>query len=121
MKEAVETFTYDDITARLYKALVPYAPVGTPLDLLNEKHLNEAQRWLPLKIGDKDFKVPKMPLTMESTRDFAIREQPACLGEHTDSILETLGYTQAEIATLKADKVVLRSNRMLNIDTPESD
>ena len=121
VKEAVETFTYDDITARLYKALVPYAPVGTPLDLLNEKHLNEAQRWLPLKIGDKDFKVPKMPLTMESTRDFAIREQPACLGEHTDSILETLGYTQAEIATLKADKVVLRSNRMLNIDTPESD
>ena len=110
---------YDEITARLYKALVPYAPVGTPLDLVDEKHLNEAQRWLPLKIGNKDFKVPKLPLTMGRTREFEVREQPACLGEHTDSILEELGYTRAEIEALKSDNVVLRSNRMLNIDSPE--
>ena len=119
VKQAVQMYTYDEITARLYKALVPYAPVGTPLDLVDEKHLNEAQRWLPLKIGDKDFKVPKLPLTMGRTREFEVREQPACLGEHTDSILEELGYTRAEIEALKSDNVVLRSNRMLNIDSPE--
>jgi len=119
VKEAVQKYTYDEITERLYKALVPYAPVGTPLDLVNEKHLNEAKRWLPLKIGDANFKAPKLPLAMLRTRDFEVREQPACLGEHTDSILEDLGYTAAEIKALKEEKVVLRSNKMLNIDSIE--
>jgi len=116
IKTAVQTYTYDEITARLYKALVPYAPVGTPLDLVDDKHLNEGGRWLPLKIGDRDFKVPKLPLTMARTSDFEMREQAACLGGHTDVILEELGYTQQQIAALKAQNVVLRSTRMLNID-----
>jgi crotonobetainyl-CoA:carnitine CoA-transferase CaiB-like acyl-CoA transferase len=118
VKAAVQTLTYEDITARLYKALVPYAPVGTPLDLIDEKHLNEASRWLPLKIGDKDFKVPKLPISMGRTQEFEVRQQPACLGEHTDAILEELGYTRADVEALKAEKIVLRSKQMLNIDGP---
>ena len=35
--EAVEKLTYDEIAERLYKALVPYAPVNTPLDLVDEQ------------------------------------------------------------------------------------
>ena len=116
---AVQAYTYDEITELLYKALVPYAPVGTPLDIIDEKHLNEGQRWLPLKIGDRNFKVPKLPLSMGRTRDFEVREQAACLGEHTDSILAELGYTGTEIEALKTDKVVRRSNRMLNIDSAD--
>ena len=119
VQAAVQTYTYDEITERLYRALVPYAPVGTPLDIIDEKHLNEGQRWLPLKIGDRNFKVPKLPLSMGRTRDFEVREQAACLGEHTDSILAELGYTGTEIEALKADKVVRRSNRMLNIDSAD--
>jgi crotonobetainyl-CoA:carnitine CoA-transferase CaiB-like acyl-CoA transferase len=117
--EAVKHYTYDEITRLLYKALVPYAPVGTPLDLLDEKHLAEGKRWLPLKIGDKELKVPKLPFAMGGTRDFEVRHQPAFLGEHTDAILGELGYTSADIDGLKAEKVVLRSKRMLNIDSPE--
>jgi crotonobetainyl-CoA:carnitine CoA-transferase CaiB-like acyl-CoA transferase len=117
--EAVQQLTYEDITQRLYKALVPYAPVGTPLDILQDKHLAEGRRWLPLKIGDKELKVPKLPFSMGRTRDFEVRHQPAFLGEHTDSILEEIGYTRADIDALKSEKVVLRSNRMLNIDSPE--
>lgn len=117
IQAAVQQLSYDDITARLYKALVPYAPVGTPLELTNERHLNEAGRWLTLKVGDKQFKTPKLPIAMRGTRDFELAHQPACLGEHTDAILETLGYGANDIAALKAEGVVLRSNRMLNIDS----
>jgi crotonobetainyl-CoA:carnitine CoA-transferase CaiB-like acyl-CoA transferase len=116
---ATRELTYDDITQRLYKALVPYAPVGTPLDLVGEKHLDEADRWLPLKVGDKVFKAPKLPVSMQETEDFDVRQQPACLGEHTDAILGELGYSADEIAALKADKVVLKSEKMLNIDAGE--
>jgi crotonobetainyl-CoA:carnitine CoA-transferase CaiB-like acyl-CoA transferase len=117
--EATRTLTYDDITQRLYKALVPYAPVGKPLDVVDDRQMNEGKRWLPLKIGDKAFKVPKLPISLGGTRDFEVREQAGTLGAHTDSILAELGYSAADIDALKARKVVLRSDRMLNIDDPE--
>ncbi len=116
VKAAVEQLTYDEIAQRLYRALVPYAPVNTPLDLLDEKHLNEGQRWLNLKVGDKRFKLPKLPIAMGRTADFEVREQPGNLGEHTDAILATLGYSAAQIQQLKSEQVVLRSQRMLNTE-----
>jgi crotonobetainyl-CoA:carnitine CoA-transferase CaiB-like acyl-CoA transferase len=117
--EAVKKLTYDDITQRLYKALVPYAPVGTPLHILQDKHMSEGARWLPLKVGDKDFKVPKLPFSLGGTRDFEVRTQDGSLGADTDAVLSELGYSAAEIAALKERKVVLRSDRTLNTDDPE--
>jgi crotonobetainyl-CoA:carnitine CoA-transferase CaiB-like acyl-CoA transferase len=117
IKTAVAAYTYDEITALLYRALVPYAPVGTPLDIVDDRHLNEAERWLPLKFGDRKLKVPKLPVSMSQSEDFVVRHQAACLGEHTETILAEIGYTEAEIAALKAEKVVLRSNKMLDIDS----
>ena len=96
----------------------PSAPVGTPLGILADKHMNEAGRWMQLKVGDKAFNVPKMPFAMSGTQDFEAAKQPAFLGEHTDDILASLGYAQADIDALKAEKVVLRSKQMLNIDGP---
>jgi crotonobetainyl-CoA:carnitine CoA-transferase CaiB-like acyl-CoA transferase len=114
--EAVAKIDYDDIAGRLYKALVPYCPVNTPLDLVNEKHMDEGDHWMRLKVGDKNFKLPKLPISMGRTTEFAVREQPGTLGEHTDSILATLGYSASDIEGLKSEKVVLRSDRMLNTD-----
>jgi crotonobetainyl-CoA:carnitine CoA-transferase CaiB-like acyl-CoA transferase len=120
VKAAVEKLDYDDISQRLYKVLVPYAPVNTPLDLLDEKQMNEGKRWMHLKVGDKQFKLPKLPIDMARTADFETRESPGSLGKHTDSILATLGYSDQEIQVLKAEHVVLRSDRMLNTeDRPE--
>ena len=117
--QTVKNYTYDEITALLYKALVPYAPVGTPLYILQDKHMREGKRWLPLKVGDKDFKVPKLPFSLSETHDFEVRAQAGSLGAHTDSILADLGLSAAEIDALKSQKVVLRSDRTLNTDDPE--
>jgi crotonobetainyl-CoA:carnitine CoA-transferase CaiB-like acyl-CoA transferase len=116
VKAAVEQLAYDDIAQRLYKALVPYSPVGTPLELVDEKHMNEGNRWLNLKVGDKQFKLPKLPIAMGRTADFEVRDQPGTLGEHTDSILATLGYSAGDIQKLKAEKIVLRTDKMLNTE-----
>ncbi|MDB5810918.1 MAG: hypothetical protein JWN94_3040 [Betaproteobacteria bacterium] len=117
---AVIQMDYDDIAARLYKALVPYSPVNTPLDLVNEKHMTEGGHWMNLKVGDKPFRVPKLPITMERTTAFSVREQPNTLGAHTDAILANLGYSGQQIEALKADKIVLKSDRMLNTDPSDA-
>jgi crotonobetainyl-CoA:carnitine CoA-transferase CaiB-like acyl-CoA transferase len=111
--KAVETLSYDEIAARLYKWRVPFAPVNSPRDLVDDEHLNRGNRWLNLSVPGYQLKVPKVPFHMERTPDFDVRQQPACLGEHTDIILEELGYSPADIAALKKENVVLRSNRML--------
>ena len=117
VKEAVEQLTYDEIAGRLYKVLVPFSPVNTPLDLIDEKHLNEGPGWMHVNVGDRQLKVPKLPLEMGTTDAFEVREQPGCLGEHTDSILAALGYSEQEIEALKSERVVLRSDKMLNTET----
>ena len=117
---AVVKLDYDDIAQSLYKALVPYSPVNAPLDLVNEKHLTEGGHWMNLKVGDKPYRLPKLPITMGRTAEFTVREQPGGLGAHTDSILATLGYSAPEIEALKAEKIVLRSDRMLNTDPSDA-
>src|SRR3954468_5412400 len=114
--EEVVKLDYDDIAGRLYKALVPFSPVNTPLDLVEEKHLNEAGHWMHLKVGGKPYKLPKLPFSMGRTAEFAVREQPGGLGAHTDAILANLGYSAQQIDALKAEKIVLRSDKMLNTD-----
>ena len=54
------------------------------------------------------------------TAEFSVREQPGGLGAHTDSILATLGYSAKDIEALKAEKIVLRSDRMLNTDPSDA-
>jgi hypothetical protein len=53
---------------------------------------------------------------MGNTADFTIRQQPACLGEHTDAILTELGFSASEIAELKSQKIVRHTDQMLDVD-----
>jgi crotonobetainyl-CoA:carnitine CoA-transferase CaiB-like acyl-CoA transferase len=114
--KAVEQLTYDDVAERLYKGLVPYAPVNSPLDLVDERQMTEGRHWLHLQVGDEKFKLPQLPISMGRTDDFAVRQQPGPLGAHTDSILAELGYSAQEIEKLKAARVVLRSDKVLNVE-----
>jgi crotonobetainyl-CoA:carnitine CoA-transferase CaiB-like acyl-CoA transferase len=116
VKAAVEQLEYDDIAQRLYKALVPYSPVNTPLDLIADPQMNDGNRWMHLTVGGKKLKTPKLPIAMGRTSDFAVRENPGALGEHTDAILASLGYSAEDVQKLKAEKIVLRSDKMLNTE-----
>jgi len=116
VKTAVEQLDYEDIAQRLYKGLVPYSPVNTPLDLVVERQMNEGKRWMHLKVGDKSLKVPKLPIAFGRSEDFEVRENPGNLGAHTDTILAALGYSAEAIQKLKTDQIVLKSNQMLNTE-----
>ena len=71
---------------------------------------------MPVRIPGRDLKVPKIPFAMLTTEDFSVRENPGPLGEHTDSILSELGYSDSEIEALKTSDVVLKGSDILDVD-----
>src|SRR5262249_38275809 len=114
--KTVEQLPYDEVAERLYKGLVPYAPVNSPLDLVEERQMNEGNRWLHLQVGDEKFKLPKLPIRMGTTTDFSGRQGPCGRCADTDSILAAVGYSEQEIEKLKAARVVLKSDKVLNVE-----
>jgi len=116
IKSALAHYSFGDICDKLYKAGIPNAPVNAPLDLLDERHLKEAERWLFMQVAGREFKVPKLPFDLLTTTDFEVRTPPDSLGHHTDEILAGLGYTPGQVQALKTARAVSVSSQILNID-----
>ncbi|WP_307690259.1 CaiB/BaiF CoA transferase family protein [Variovorax ginsengisoli] len=88
---------------------LPFAPIVKPQDLFDDPHLNATGGLAPVRMNDGAMsKVPLMPFTLDGER-LGIRLQPPLLGEHTDALLQEVGYTGADIAALKARKVTAGS------------
>jgi crotonobetainyl-CoA:carnitine CoA-transferase CaiB-like acyl-CoA transferase len=50
--------------------------------------------------------VPLLPIKLGGER-LGLRLNPPQLGEHTDALLQSLGYSAGDVATLHADGIVL--------------
>lgn len=99
--------TSQQVLAEMEAARLPAGPVMSPQDVLDDPHVAAAdllqrvdypglQR--PAPVMRPPFRLSRTPATIE-------RRAPT-LGEHTDSILASLGYTDAQIAALRSARVV---------------
>lgn len=102
----IATFQRNDLLDKLEKEKVPAGPINTVAQLFAEPQIIHRGMRVELPAGDGRM-VPSVrsPILMSETPLAYERASPR-LGEHTDGILGSLGYDPAELARLRAERVV---------------
>jgi crotonobetainyl-CoA:carnitine CoA-transferase CaiB-like acyl-CoA transferase len=103
---AFGAFAYEDIAARLDEYDITWAPYQTPGDLTRDPQADAAGCFVQTPDGKGgSFRAPASPARF-SGYDDTPKSGPPSLGEHTDAVLAELGYSESEIAALRASKAV---------------
>lgn len=86
---------------------IPAGAVYTPQQALDDDHVRKAGFFHEMQYPGVERPVPVLqePVMLSRT-PLTIRRRAPKLGEHTDQILQELGYTSAVIEKLRADRVV---------------
>ena len=95
-----------EISERLERATVPFAPLRRPDQLVDDPHLNASGQFVATPLpGHGTAKLPKLPVR-SSAFDMERRRPAPRLGEHTREILEELGISTDEIDALASRRVI---------------
>ena len=96
-----------EVSRRLEKARVPYAPLRRPDQLVDDPHLNASNQFVLTPLPDREApaKLPKLPVRSTAFEMGLARPAPR-LGEHTREVLAELGLAPDEIDALASRKVI---------------
>ena len=105
--QTVAGLTFSEIVERLERIQVPHAPINTPMDLFQERHLRTRNHLMPVTaLNGVTVDLPALPMIFDSFQP-SIRRQPPKMGEHTREVMEELGYKPVNIEELMREKVIL--------------
>jgi formyl-CoA transferase len=107
MSEWCAQRTRKEALERLEQAKIPAGPVSSPREVLDDEAIRDAGAFQPVEYPGVARPVPiaATPTTLSRTPP-RIGRRPPTAGEHTDEILEQLGYTAQEIARLRERAIV---------------
>ena len=104
--EEMRRHTSAEISERLERARVPFAPLRRPDQLVDDPHLNESHQFVETPLpGRGTAKLPKLPVR-SSAYEMELRRPAPRLGEHTREVLEEIGLTKDEIDALASRRVI---------------
>jgi crotonobetainyl-CoA:carnitine CoA-transferase CaiB-like acyl-CoA transferase len=99
--------TTEEVMAVLEQARLPVAPVYSPQQTLEDPHVRAAGFYQAMDYPGVPVPAPVVRTPVKVTKSpGAIRHRAPALGEHTDAILQELGYSGDDIAGLRKDGVV---------------
>jgi crotonobetainyl-CoA:carnitine CoA-transferase CaiB-like acyl-CoA transferase len=107
MREWCFDRTTAEAIAELEKARIPAGPVLTPQQALDDPHVKATGYLQPVTYPGmaKPAPLPGSPVILSETPG-EIRRRAPLLGEHTDEILTSIGYTVSEIESFRAREIV---------------
>lgn len=107
MQKWCEGRTVQEALAALEASRIPAGPVYAPQQALDDPHVKEAKFFHHMDYPGMARPAPVLQEPVKLSRTpLSIRRRAPRLGEHTDQILQELGYGAAEIEKLRADRVV---------------
>ncbi len=90
------------LMARLEILGLPFAPIAKPVELFDDPHLNGSGGLLPVTLPDgRVTHLPNIPLWIDGERPALRRDLPTP-GQHGAEIARELGYSEVQIADLRA-------------------
>ncbi|WP_179130955.1 CoA transferase, partial [Candidatus Entotheonella palauensis] len=88
------------------EARIPCGPVYEVDQTLNDPQVKARELLQPVDYpGLGDVPLPATPVRLSRTPG-GIRHRAPLIGEHTEEIMHELGYSDAEIAALRAEQVI---------------
>jgi formyl-CoA transferase len=104
IEEAFASLSRAEVTRRLEAADIPYGDVLEVAEFVEHPQLAARDRWRPVATPAGEVSAIVPPLDLEGAPH---RMEPVpAVGEHTDAILEEIGYTPEEAAALREAGVV---------------
>ncbi|HUM14508.1 MAG TPA: CaiB/BaiF CoA-transferase family protein [Candidatus Nitrosotalea sp.] len=106
IQEAMGRYPSAELSERLERAKVPFAPLRRPDQLVDDPHLNAAGQFIDTPLpGRGTAKLPKLPVH-SSAFEMELRRPAPHLGEHTREVLQELGIPKDEIDALASRRVI---------------
>lgn len=99
--------TSEQVLSELAEARIPASPVLSPQQVLHDPHVAAREMLVPSAYPGLSKPAPIADTPVKLSRNPpAIQTCAPTLGQHTDEILQSLGYCAEEIKTLRANRVV---------------
>ncbi len=110
LRGRLSTRSKAELSALFEQHGLPFAPIVKPEELFDDPHLKGTGGLVDIKIPDgaragDTVQTVLFPLSMDGRR-LGIRSDPPKMGEHTDALLQGLGYSADEITALRAASAV---------------
>jgi crotonobetainyl-CoA:carnitine CoA-transferase CaiB-like acyl-CoA transferase len=107
LRQRLVGFSRAELSQRFEQVGLPFAPITDPQYLFDDPHLQQTGGLAPMTLPDsRATQVPLLPITLGGER-LGVRLDPPRLGEHTDELLQSLGYSADAVAALHAEDIVL--------------
>ena len=107
MREWAIQYTAKEALELLAKARLPAGPVLSPQQVLDDPHVNATNIFTRVDYPGlpKPYGLVTTPSTF-SASPVEVTRRPPTVGEHTDEVLKSIGYDEAEIETFRQSGVI---------------
>ena len=106
VEKTLKVFTKQTIIEKCEAADIPFAPIANVEDLFDDPQLNEGGSLLETTFSNGiKTKLPKFPLEYENA-DYQLFNNPPTIGEHTETILKSIGMSQENIENLRIKNII---------------